>query len=43
MFKLLGRLLKVFWFPITLLVLKRLGKTRPWAAKAHEVGTKLKK
>ena len=43
MIKFLFSILKKFWFPITLFVLGRLGKKHEWAAKAHSVGTKLKK
>lgn len=32
MFKLIRWILKRFWFPILLIVLGRLAKTKPWAA-----------
>ena len=35
MFKAIVWILKRFWFPILMFVLARLGKTKPWAAKAH--------
>lgn len=40
MFKLIKWILKRFWFPILLIILGRLGKTKPWAAKAHSLLTR---
>ncbi|MEY3908446.1 MAG: hypothetical protein RLZZ90_353 [Actinomycetota bacterium] len=42
MFALIRWILKRFWFPILLIVLARLGKTQPWAKKAHATISKLK-
>ena len=41
MFKLIKWILKRFWFPILLIILGRLGRTRPWAAKAHSFMAKI--
>jgi hypothetical protein len=35
--KLLWRLLKTFWFPILLIVLRLLGRKYPWAKNTHAV------
>ncbi len=41
-FRLLIRwVLKTFWFPILLFILKKLSKTYPWAAKAYNALTKV--
>ena len=42
MFKLIRWILKRFWFPILLIVLSRLAKTKPWAASALNAINKIK-
>lgn len=38
----LWQVLKKFWFPILLIVLRLLGKKYPWADKTHTVLRKVK-
>ncbi len=40
--KFIVKILKRYWFPILVIVLKLLGKKYPRAAKAHKLITKLK-
>ena len=37
MLRLLVRILKKFWFPILLIVLRLIGRKHDWAAKTHTV------